>query len=178
MMMNPVEAKLGILNCIVSLVRESGVSRLFKGLPLIMLRQVPYTCVKLSGYELFSGAINSGASKLNEYFPDCSLFADNAAPVTKRLVSGVCAGVSAAFISQPADVLLSRLCGGTSSLTECIIIDGLPSIIQACRDIGWRGCYAGIAPRALMVGILTALQFNVYENAKERISVFRSNFVV
>ena len=46
------------------------------------------------------------------------------------------------------------------------------SVIKVCRDIGLRGCYRGLAPRALMVGILTALQFTLYENTKDKVGEF------
>lgn len=115
--------------------------------------------------------INHGARKLSIMFPDRDTFAVDSHIAKKQLISGVLAGVSAAVVSQPADVLLSKLCGSSSSLTECIILDGFPSIMQACRDIGFRGCYAGLAPRAVMVGILTALQFFVYETAKKKITL-------
>ena len=169
MMMNPIEAKEGILHCI-NKVANKNFFALFNGLPLIMLRQVPYTCVKLSGYELYTRVINHTFKKLRSIFPESPLFADTSYYVTKQMIAGVLAGVSAAVVSQPADVLLSKLCGSSNTLTECVIIDGFPSIIKVCKDIGFKGCYAGLAPRALMVGILTALQFSVYESAKTKVS--------
>ena len=54
MMMNTDDAKNGLLHCMANIVHRDGPSGLFTGLPLIMLRQIPYTCVKLSGYEVFS----------------------------------------------------------------------------------------------------------------------------
>lgn len=175
MMMNPVEAKEGIWHCI-NKVANKNVFALFNGLPLIMLRQVPYTCVKLSGYELYTRLINRSFNKLRSIFPESPLFADGSYSELKQMVAGVLAGVSAAVVSQPADVLLSKLCGSSSTLTECVIIDGLPSIIQMCKDIGFKGCYAGLAPRAMMVGILTALQFSLYETAKAKVSYLARNW--
>ena len=69
-------------------------------------------------------------------------------------------------MSQPADVLLSKMCGGSALLSECLIIDGLPGMINVLREIGFKGCFAGLHARALMVGSLTAMQFFVYENVK------------
>ena len=55
-------------------------------------------------------------------------------------------------------------------LTE--LTNYVTSVIKVCRDIGLRGCYRGLAPRALMVGILTALQFTLYENTKDKVGEF------
>ena len=170
MQMNPNEASKGIVFCINSYINNQGISSLYKGLPLIMLRQIPYTCVKLSGYEFFSRAVNRFAHHLNSTNPKLKFLLDDKYAVSKQMISGVLAGVLAAFVSQPADVLLSRLCGSSNALTECIIIDGLGSILTAMKSIGLKGCYSGILPRSLMVGTLTALQFSVYETAKQAVS--------
>ena len=85
-----------------------------------------------------------------------------------QLSSGVLAGVLAATISQPADVLLSKVCGG-DSLVGCVIITGPLSLLKTFRDLGLRNCYVGLQPRAIMIGSLTAMQFIIYEQTKARI---------
>ena len=130
MMMNADEASKGMLYCITNILRTDGITGLYTGLPLIMLRQVPYTCVKLSGYEVFSRVIKRAFSQMECTFPDnFKDISDGTLTTIRQLLGGVLAGVSAAVISQPADVLLSKLCGSASEVTagtECIVFDGLP----------------------------------------------------
>jgi hypothetical protein len=53
-------------------------------------------------------------------------------------------GVLAAVISQPADVLLSKVCvEGKNALTQCFIIDSPLSVVRAFQDLGFRTCYSG-----------------------------------
>jgi hypothetical protein len=77
------------------------------------------------------------------------------------------AGVSAAVASQPADVLLSKVCGGSMVVSECIILDGFSSFVDVVRSIGFKGCFTGLHARAIMIGTLTCAQFLIYEKVKK-----------
>jgi hypothetical protein len=37
------------------------------------------------------------------------------------------------------------------------------------RELGWSGCLKGLRTRALMTAIITAVQFTLYESAKQAI---------
>merc|ERR1711871_20688 len=108
--MNAEEGRKGMLSCLAAILKKDGMSGLFTGLPLIMLRQIPYTCVKLSSYEVFSRIIKRALSKLELAFPHTfEDISEGQLAATKQLLGGIFAGVSAAIVSQPADVLLSKL---------------------------------------------------------------------
>lgn len=152
----------GTLATMHSIVRNEGVRGLYKGLPFILLRQIPYTCAKLAGYEIISDHMKrirfqNGPEKDDGKLP----------PVAVHLLSGIVAGVLAAVVSQPADVLLSKYCGQSNSLSECVLIDGPGTLIKAFRDMGFRQSFCGLQPRAVMIGSLTAMQFLIYEHTKE-----------
>jgi solute carrier family 25 phosphate transporter 3 len=184
MMMNPEVLSGGILSCVTTIIKTKGLLSLYSGLPLLLLRQVPYTCVKLSGYEMVFRFIRHGTSIIQKRFPKLNSFKDSAPlEVTQQLTSGVFAGIGAAVVSQPADVLLSKLCGSANDATVCLIVDGLPGFIDAMKDLGFRGCFSGLVPRATMVGVLTALQFGVYEKVRRLVpsrssSLFLSNKII
>ena len=174
MVTNP-HFKSSVLTAMKFIVNRDGISGLFKGLPVIMLRQVPYTCTKLAGYEIISDAL----TKLSNDFKSTEL--KNSAHATKKehkvdkmntvliqLSSGVLAGVLAAMISHPADVLMAKICGGTDSL-GCVLASGPMGLIEIFKSLGLRNCYAGLQSRALMVGSLTAMQFMIYEQTKSMI---------
>ena len=159
----------GTIETMRGIVSKEGVRGLYKGLPLILLRQIPYTCAKLAGYEViseyFQRVFSRNVGSSEETFP---------LPMV-HLLSGVTAGVLAAVVSQPADVLLSKYCGGSSALSECIIIDGPVSLLKAFREIGFQQSFRGLQPRAIMIGTLTAMQFLIYEQTKELVHCLGSS---
>lgn len=178
MVMNP-HLKSGMLSAMKLIIQRDGPSGLFKGLPMIMLRQVPYTCAKLAGYEIISDNLKKIVAGLERSsaqgkgkLPGTSVPMKVKSNVFIQLSSGVLAGVLAATISQPADVLLSKVCGATE-FTECLILSGPISLLQTFRDLGFRNCFAGLQPRAFMIGSLTAMQFFLYEQAKSKIQNIR-----
>ena len=75
-----------------------------------------------------------------------------------NLGSGLMAGFAAAFISQPADTMLSKI-----NKTKGLPGEGTTSrLIKIARELGLRGSFAGIGARLFMVGTLTAGQFAIY----------------
>jgi len=185
MMSNPLSKGKNLFQAMSLIVRAGGVQALYKGLPLIMLRQVPYTCVKLAGYDLIVEALRRRVAVRDEALR--SIRSNAASPVILReqlhaeqrrkekvdlmlqFSSGVMAGVLSAVLSHPADVLLSKVCGGTAMLTECIIVQSPQDILLLMKDLGFAGCFNGVKTRAIMTAIITAAQFGIYERAKRTI---------
>jgi solute carrier family 25 (mitochondrial phosphate transporter), member 3 len=184
MVMNP-QMKSGMISAMKSIVARDGPSGLFKGLPMIMLRQVPYTCAKLAGYEIISDTLTKALKKFRDanqqgvHIPIISktnLVNGKEVKIKNniwiQLSSGIMAGFLAATISHPADVLLSRVCRG-SDPTDCFILNSPMALIERFQELGFRNCYAGLQPRALMIGSLTAMQFVIYEQTKNRVEKFK-----
>ena len=77
---------------------------------------------------------------------------------TTNLGSGLVAGMAAAFVSQPADTMLSKI-----NKTKAAPGEGTTSrLIKIARELGIRGSYTGLGTRLFMVGTLTAGQFAIY----------------
>lgn len=174
MVMNP-HFKSGVLSAMKFILEKDGISGLFKGLPIIMLRQVPYTCAKLAGYEMISDALTNFFDDSKRVGQDVEKHEYKVAKCRNILIqlsSGILAGVLAATISHPADVLMTKICGGTN-LAGCLIVTGPMGLIEAFRDLGLRNCYAGLQSRAIMIGSLTAMQFMIYEQTKSMIGSIR-----
>jgi solute carrier family 25 phosphate transporter 3 len=86
----------------------------------------------------------------------------NGAQTAVNLGSGLIAGFAAAFVSQPADTMLSKI-----NKTKGLPGEGTTSrLIKIGRELGIRGSYAGIGARLFMVGTLTAGQFAIYGDLK------------
>jgi solute carrier family 25 phosphate transporter 3 len=157
-----------MLGAFSTLVRTEGVSALFKGLSAICLRQLPYTAVKLVSYELFSGFIL--ASVLHAGFERESARVERMRPAI-ALGAGMLAGAAAALASQPADVLLTRICGSvaTSSLSGCLVAQGWREQLRYLFDLGVRECYRGLGARLVMVASMTSVQFLLYDQVRLRL---------
>ena len=79
-----------------------------------------------------------------------------------NLGSGLIAGFAAALVSQPADTMLSKI-----NKTKGAPGEGTTSrLIKIGRELGFRGSFAGIGARLVMVGTLTAGQFAIYGDIK------------
>ena len=193
MMLHP-EVNGGMLSAISKIYVSEGLHGFFRGLNLIMVKQIPYTCAKLAGYDIMSEASKTWVRGMNtrraaaqkqrsgrarararagDGEDDDPSRLTGAQKVGIQLSNGVAAGLLAAVISQPADVLLSKVCGQAGSLKECILIGGPMDIVRHMRDLGWRGAYAGLQPRALSVGAMTMLQFYVYEQSRAFVATVR-----
>jgi solute carrier family 25 phosphate transporter 3 len=149
------------------IVQQNGIGGLFKGIWMILLKQIPYTCCKLAGYDIIHQNILKIKERLllkenGDNNNDVKVSDD----YVTHLTSGAMAGVLAAIISHPADVLLSRVCGRNPNGAECLIIDGPIGLIEVMKDIGIKGLYTGLQPRAVMVGLMTSVQFLIYERMK------------
>jgi solute carrier family 25 phosphate transporter 3 len=190
------------------IIKEGGPYALYRGLPMILLRQVPYSCVKLASYDLISeramklrGVVDSKMESLEALFdkllgrtttpgmgtgkgqgkvktnlaPPALLTAtepeEGEKPVYIQMISGMGAGVLAAALSQPADVILSKICSSNpADAATCIMITRPRDLVAIARDLGFEGAFAGLKQRALMVGTMTAAQFIIYENVKARLT--------
>jgi len=80
------------------------------------------------------------------------------AQTTVNLGSGLIAGFAAAFVSQPADTMLSKI-----NKTKGLPGEGTTTrLIKIAKELGIRGSYTGLGARLFMVGTLTAFQFAIY----------------
>lgn len=187
MISNPLSKGKNLFQAMALIVAAGGVKALYKGLPLVMLRQVPYTCVKLAGYDIIMESLRTRVSKqrlraqnkLKAEKPkthrptkaehEAAKSQEARCDLILQFSSGVLAGVLSAIISHPADVMLSKVCGGTAALTECVILQSPRDIWLLMRDLGVAGCFNGVKARAIMTAIITAAQFGIYERAKLKI---------
>jgi solute carrier family 25 phosphate transporter 3 len=143
----------GLVSGFTRILKEEGIIRgFYSGFGPILLRQVPYNMTKFVVHERASEAIYASIGT-----PKAQL--SNSTVTFVNLGSGLIAGAAAAIISQPADTLLSKINkqkGANGSIAS--------RLIALARELGPRGLYLGLGPRIVMVGILAAGQFAIYED--------------
>eukprot|EP00966_Prymnesium_polylepis_P237284 5487878-Prymnesium_polylepis.1 len=149
------------------LVAEQGFGTAFySGLLPMFFKQVPYTMAKFAVQGRAAEAVYStlGAS------PKSTSRLGN---VAVSLLSGVVAGVVAAIISHPADTLLSKInkggAGGSGSmLTRMANIVSETGLLTLCTQ--------GLLARCVMIGVLTAGQFGVFDIVMNAVGAKKFHF--
>lgn len=131
------------------LMAMEGISGFYKGLPPLWMRQIPYTMMKFACFErtvevLYKYVVPKPRA-------DCS----KGEQLLVTFAAGYIAGVFCAIVSHPADTVVSKLNNAAGSTP-----------IQAAKELGMKGLWAGLGPRIIMIGTLTALQWFIYDSVK------------
>jgi solute carrier family 25 phosphate transporter 3 len=152
--------------------REGGVASLYDGIIPLLVRQILFGMVK---FLIFDTAADAISAALPPAVAD-----DPVASLGVSLLSGAIAGVAAAIVSQPADVVLSKVAqGGGSSKTEEGRLPGninqVALLQQAARQIsrkfGPTGFFLGLPSRCLWSGAIIGGQFLLYDVFKTLLHV-------
>jgi len=128
--------------------KEEG-NPFYKGLKPLWLRQIPYTMMKFSCFEKTVEMLY--AHVVPKPRAECT----KGEQLVVTFAAGYIAGVFCAIVSHPADCVVSVL-NKSPNLTAG----------QVVNDLGMKGLWAGLGPRILMVGTLTALQWFIYDSVK------------
>jgi len=128
-----------------------GIMGFYKGLPPILLKQVPYTMAKFAVFERVAEFMWGFAPK----------DASGGTELAISLGGGLVAGFVAAVISQPADTVLSVI---NKNKSDAPMFTAIGRILT---ELGPRKLFLGLGTRIVMVGSLTAGQFLIYDYIKQ-----------
>ncbi|KAI7788560.1 mitochondrial phosphate carrier protein [Diaporthe eres] len=146
----------GLLSGFTKIAKQEGIGAFYAGFGPILFKQIPYTMAKFVVFEKVSEAAFRA-------FPKKDL--SDSAQTGVNLGSGLIAGFAAAIVSQPADTMLSKI-----NKTKGLPGEGTTSrLIKIGKELGLRGSYTGIGARLFMVGTLTAFQFAIYGDLKQKL---------
>jgi len=128
---------------------EEGLNGFYKSLVPLWGRQIPYTMMKFACFE-------KTVEALYQYVvPKPRAECSKAEQLVVTFAAGYIAGVFCAIVSHPADTLVSYLNKAPGS-----------GIGDAVKVLGFKGLWAGLGPRIIMIGTLTALQWFIYDGVK------------
>ncbi|KFY38797.1 hypothetical protein V495_06380 [Pseudogymnoascus sp. VKM F-4514 (FW-929)] len=144
----------GLASGITKIAKQEGIGALYSGFGPILLKQVPYTMAAFVVFENVQTIAYKAIDKSTT---------SHGAQTAIDLGSGLLAGFAAAFVSQPADTMLSKI-NKTRGLPGEGTISRLHKIAM---ELGVRGSYSGIGPRLVMVGGMGAGQFAIYGSIKK-----------
>jgi solute carrier family 25 phosphate transporter 3 len=126
---------------------------------------VPYTACKLVTFEMVSGLMQSAVQAHAEARSRVGR-SPLVAPPNWLIVlsSGLLAGAAAAVVSQPFDLLLTRICGSSAvvQLSECVLPSTFRGHMAYIASLG-PAAFTGLAPRLAMISVMTACQFFLYD---------------
>jgi len=131
------------------LMKAEGVAGFYKGLVPLWARQIPYTMMKFACFERTVEMI------YKHVVPKPRAECSKSEQLVVTFAAGYIAGVFCAIVSHPADTVVSKLNnteGGT--------------FVSVAKDLGFAGMWKGLAPRIVMIGTLTALQWFIYDSVK------------
>jgi len=151
---NPHYAK-GLLDGLPKLYASEGFGGLYAGIGPLWARQVPYTIIKFMAFERIAEALYKMIPK-----PKSEMTKGEQMGVV--FTAGYIAGVLCGAVSHPADTMVSKINklkmeGGIVTKVKAIY-SGTPTT----PGIGFAGLWAGFAPRVVMIGTLTGLQWFIY----------------
>jgi len=128
---------------------KEGGNPFYKGLKPLWLRQIPYTMMKFSCFE------KTVEMLYKHVVPKPRAECTKGEQLIVTFAAGYIAGVFCAIVSHPADCVVS-------------VLNKSPELSagQVVSNLGFKGLWAGLGPRIIMVGTLTALQWFIYDSVK------------
>merc|ERR1711931_468763 len=128
---------------------EEGWGGFYKGIVPLWGRQIPYTMMKFACFERTVEALYKFV--VPKPRADCS----KSEQLVVTFAAGYIAGVFCAIVSHPADTIVSYMNKAKGS-----------TVGSAAKALGFSGMWAGLGPRIIMIGTLTALQWFIYDGVK------------
>jgi len=128
---------------------DEGLWGFYKGIVPLWGRQIPYTMMKFACFErtveiLYKSVVPKPRSECTK-----------GEQLIVTFCAGYIAGVFCAVVSHPADTIVSKLNQAKGS-----------SFVTVAKNLGFMGMWKGLAPRIVMIGTLTALQWFIYDSVK------------
>ena len=139
------------------LFRTFQLRQIYRGLSTLMLREIPFSCIQLPFYQAMKAKIIEKRTK--GHTSDGNLSAFEAALV------GFIAGGSAAFLTNPNDVVKSNVMGEKGSGQEFRLKGVVQSATSLYKEHGIRVFFRGALIRSLHVGFMSISFFFWYESA-------------
>ncbi|ERN12027.1 hypothetical protein AMTRI_Chr08g161050 [Amborella trichopoda] len=138
------------------IVCEEGFRAFWKGNLVTIAHRLPYSSISFYAYERYKTFLQS--------LPGLDRHGENmSADLGIRLIGGGSAGITAASITYPLDLVRTRLAAQTNVIYYRGISHALYTI---CRDEGIRGLYKGMGATLLGVAPNIAISFCVYETLR------------
>ncbi|XP_059628069.1 uncharacterized protein LOC132270884 [Cornus florida] len=148
------------------IVGEEGFRAFWKGNLVTIAHRLPYSSISFYAFEQYKNLL--------QLIPGLESHGENpSADLCVRLVGGGLAGITAASITYPLDLVRTRL----AAQTNVIYYRGIGHTLRTItREEGAFGLYKGLGATLLGVGPNLAISFSVYDTLKSYWHSHRSNY--
>lgn len=146
------------VDCGIKMVNDEGIFGLWKSLPSMLFKQVPYTVTKNVSFDLITTSAYCAVAGLGRIICGRTKF-------VIPLLSAMIASVLSCISSQPGDMLLSVINAHKGKLTTR---DHIRSIL---KEKGIGGFFVGIQERFVHVGLIVTLQLLIYDIVKRLVGI-------
>lgn len=144
-----------IFSCFANILKNEGIKAFYLSYPTTLVMNIPYTLAHFTGYETFKFLLHDAYGHPEDDHHDRT-------HTLKHLVAGGAAGALAAVVSNPFDVMKTRL--QTQGPKEYA---GLRDVFFRIRkEEGMRGFMRGAVPRMLYHAPSAAITWATYEYIK------------
>jgi len=132
---------------------------------------VPYTACKLVSFEIGIAALSQLVGAHRDRLQRAGRHVPDPPRTAIVLTAGLLAGCAAAIVSQPFDLLLTRLCGASSveNLASCVIAEGVREQLLYLMSLGTEA-FSGLGPRLAMISVMTSCQFFLYDSLRSMLN--------
>lgn len=144
-----------------SIVQAEGIKALWKGNGATVIHRLPYSAINFWAFERLT-------ESWNEALPPHRR--SHTMDVTRRLVAGGVAGMTACAVAYPLDLLRTRLAAQVSGSYYSGIGSSLCTIV---RDEGFIGLYRGLGATLLQVAPSLAINYCAYETLRSHWLTYR-----
>jgi len=148
----------GMASAFRKMLAAEGLTGLYRGLPPILFKQVPYTMTQFATFQYALDGLYDyvtprmlGKTK-SEMTHGSQLVVSTSAGVTAGVVSAIC--------SHPPDTVLSRI--NMARKREA----APPSVRSVFKELGFGGLWKGVGIRCAMVGTISGGMFLIYDSVK------------
>jgi len=145
----------GTVHTIITIVREEGVTRIYKGLSPAIVRQAVYGTIKFGLYysskDMMKRILQTNKQKESTFV---------------NLCCAVFAGCVSSSLANPTDVIKVRMQSGSG----CVANAGLLSVASDIwQKEGVRGLWRGVCPTAQRSALVAGVQLPVYDWTKSKL---------
>jgi solute carrier family 25 phosphate transporter 3 len=146
------------VECGIEMINNEGIMGLWKCLPSMLFKQVPYTVTKNVSFDLITTFAYGTVAELGRNICGRTKF-------IIPLVSAMIASVLSCISSQPGDMLLSVINAHKGKLTNR---DHVRNIM---KENGIGGFFIGIRERFVHVGLIVTVQLLIYDFVKRLVGI-------
>eukprot|EP01137_Pigoraptor_chileana_P011509 Opistho-2@62487 len=141
----------GMINAGITIARDEGVLRLYRGIAPALLRQASYGTIKIGVYQSLKRLIVKD-------------------PKDETLLQNICAGALAGIISSsiatPTDVVKVRMQAHSAVPRYSGVFNAFATIF---REEGVKGLWKGVGPTAQRAAVITSVELPVYDTCKRNL---------